>query len=274
MIWGLAFVAIRSAVQELTPVNLTLLRWLIVSGTFLVLAPFIGKPKAPLVRSDVPRFVLVSFASVGGYHLSLNYAETLVSASLAGLLISFGPIFVVLLSAVLLREKIGTKLMIALVLAVAGAFVLSINADLGFRQMSGPLCVVLSAFMYGVYCVVSKPLVKKYGAMQVAVWVAGLGTTFILPLLSRSFVTNVSSLSPNGWMSVLYLAIFSTVLANIILYTLIGGRAVSRLSVQLYLIPIVSLVGGILLLGESLTKFTILGAGLMLIATALATRRK
>ena len=274
VIWGLAFVAIKSAVQDLTPVNLTLLRWFIVSGTFLVLAPFIGKPKTSLMRSDIPRFVLVSFASVGGYHLSLNYAETIVSAGLAGLLISFGPIFVVLLYAVFLKERIGAKLMIALALAVAGGFVLSINADLSFQQMTGPLGVVLSAFLYGVYTVGSKPLVNKYGAMPVAVWVAVLGTIFLLPLLSWSFVTNVSALSTSGWISVLYLAILSTVLANIILYTLIGGRTVSRLSVQLYLIPIVSLVGGILLLGESLTVFTILGAGLMLTATALATRRK
>jgi drug/metabolite transporter (DMT)-like permease len=274
VIWGLAFVAIRSAVQELTPVNLTLLRWLIVSGAFLALAPFIGKPKTPLVRGDIPRFVLVSFASVVGYHLSLNYAETIVSAGLAGLLISFGPIFVVLLSAVFLKEKIATKLIIALALAVAGAFMLSINADLSFQQMSGPIGVVLSAFLYGSYTVASKPLVKKYGAMPVAVWVGVLGTVFLLPLLSWGFVVNVSSLSASGWISVLYLAILSTVLANIILYTLIGGRAVSSLSVQLYLIPIVSLVGGILLLGESHTAFTVLGAGLMLTATALATRRK
>jgi drug/metabolite transporter (DMT)-like permease len=273
VIWGLAFVAIRSAVQELTPVNLTLLRWLIVSGTFLVLAPFIGKPKTSIVKHDIPRFVLVSFASVGGYHLSLNYAETIVSAGLAGLLISFGPIFVVLLSAIFLKEKIGTKLMIALALATAGVFVLSINADLTFQEISGPLGVVLAAFMYGVFSVGSKPLVKKYGAMSVAVWVAVFGTAFILPLLSWNFITNVSTLSASGWISVLYLGILSTVIANIILYTLIAGRAVSRLSVQLYLIPIVSLVGGILLLGESITLFTILGAGLMLTATALATRR-
>jgi O-acetylserine/cysteine efflux transporter len=273
LVWGLAFVAIRSAVQELTPINLTLLRWLIVSGTFLLLAPFIGKPKAPIIKEDLPRFALVSFASVGGYHLSLNYAETIVSAGLAGLLISFGPIFVVLLSAVFLKEKIGVKLMIALLLATAGAVVLSINTDISFQQISGPLGVVLAAFMYGVFSVGSKPLVKKYGAMPVAVWVAVLGTVFILPLLSWNFITNVSSLSTTGWISVLYLAILSTVIANIILYTLIGGRAVSRLSVQLYLIPIVSLVGGILLLDEGITAFTILGAGLMLAATALATHR-
>ena len=274
ILWGLAFVAIRRAVQELTPVNLTLLRWLIVSGSFLALAPFIGKPKARIARSDIPRFALVSFASVGGYHLSLNYAETIVSAGLAGLLISFGPIFIVLLSAIFLKEKIGTKLAIALSLAVAGAFVLSINADLSFQQLTGPLGVILAAFLYGVFSVGSKPLVKKYGAMPVAVWVAVLGTIFILPLLSWNFVTNVSALSIGGWESVLYLAILSTVVANIILYTLIGNRAVSRLGVQLYLIPIVSLIGGIVLLNEGVTIFTFLGGGLMLSATALATHRK
>jgi drug/metabolite transporter (DMT)-like permease len=274
IIWGLAFVAIRSAVQELAPVNLTLLRWLIVSGSFLVLAPFIGRPKAPIRKKDIPRFVMVSFASVGGYHLSLNYAETIVSAGLAGLLISFGPIFIVLLSVVFLKEKVGTKLLIALALATAGAFVLSINADLSFQQTIGPLAVVLAAFMYGVFSVGSKPLVKEYGAMPVAVWVAVIGTVFLLPLLSWTFITQVSSLSTTGWISVLYLAILSTVLANVILYTLIGSRAVSKLSVQLYLIPIVSLVGGILLLGESITALTVIGGCLMLTATALATRRK
>ncbi len=58
-----------------------------------------------------------------------------------------------------------------------------------------------------------------------------------------------------------------------ILYTLISNRAVSRLSVQLYLVPLVSLLGGILLLGETFTSFTILGAGLLLAGTGLATRK-
>src|SRR3990172_8549825 len=109
VIWGLAFVAIRRAVLELSPINLTLLRWLVVSGSFLLLAPIIGKPKAPIRREHIPRIILVALASVGGYHLSLNYAETIVSSGLAGLLISFGPIFVVLLSAIFLKEKIGIQ---------------------------------------------------------------------------------------------------------------------------------------------------------------------
>jgi drug/metabolite transporter (DMT)-like permease len=93
-------------------------------------------------------------------------------------------------------------------------------------------------------------------------------TPLILPFFSQ-----IVSLSLGGWLSVGYLAIISTVMANMILYTLIGTRAVSRLSVQLYLIPVVSLVGGILILGEGFSVFTILGAALLLVGTGLATHK-
>jgi drug/metabolite transporter (DMT)-like permease len=246
---------------------------LIASGGFLVLAPVFGRPKNPIQRRDIPRILLVSFASVVGYHLSLNYAETIVSSGLAGLLISFGPIFIVLLSAFFLREKIGSRLMVALALAVAGAVVLSINADLSFLQVTGPFAVILAAFMYGVFSVASKPLVKEYGALPTAIWVAAIGTVFALPMISWQFFAQVFALSVVGWLSVLYLAVLSTVVANMILYTLISNRAVSRLSVQLYLVPLVSLVGGILLLGESFSAFTVVGACFVFAGIALATHK-
>lgn len=273
VIWGLAFVAIRRADAELSPVNLTILRWLIASAGFLILAPFVGRPRKPIQRHHVPRILLVSLASVAGYHLSLNYAETIVSSGLAGLLISLAPIFVVTLSAIFLKEKIGLRLILALASGLAGALVLSINADLTFQTLGGPLAVVLAAFMYAIFSVGSKPLVKEYGALPTSVWVATIGTAFTLPLLSGSFLNQIRVLSTVGWVSVLYLAILSTVVANMILYTLISSRAVSRLSIQLYLVPIVSLVGGILLLGESFSPLTVLGAGFLFVGIALATQK-
>ena len=274
IIWGLAFVGIRRAGFELSPINLTLLRWLIASGGFLVLAPVFGRPQKPIQRHHIPRIILVSFASVAGYHLSLNYSETIVSSGLAGLLISFAPIFAVLLSALFLKERVGGRLMLALALAAIGALVLSVNADLSFQQVAGPFAVVLAAFMYAVFSVGSKPLVKEYGAVPVAIWVAVIGTAFTLPLISAGFFAQVSALSLVGWGSVIYLAILSTVVANMILYTLISSRAVSRLSIQLYLVPLVSLVGGIVLLGEEFSAFTVVGAGFLFAAITLATRKR
>lgn len=273
VIWGLAFVAIRRAEFELSPANLTLLRWLIASGGFLLIAPMFGKPKIPIQRHHVPRILLVSLASVLGYHLSLNYAESIVSSGLAGILISFGPIFIVLLSAIFLKEKVGPRLRLALGSAIAGAFVLAFNTDLSFQYITGPAAVILAAFMYSVYSVGSKPLVRDYGALPTSIWVSVIGTVFTLPLASQQFFQQVGALSLGGWLSVVYLAVLSTVIGYMILYTLIGSRPVSKLSVQLYLIPLVSLVGGIIILGESLTVFTVFGALLLFAAIALATHK-
>jgi len=156
---------------------------------------------------------------------------------------------------------------------MTGAVVLSLNAGLNLREITGPLAVVFSAFMYSVFAVGSKPLVKTYGALPTAIWVALIGTAFTLPLISMNFITQVQELSTITWVSVIYLAVISTVLANVILYLLIGNRSVSRLSIQLYIVPLVSLVGGIVLLGEGVTILTVLGGILMFTGVALATRK-
>ena len=156
-------------------------------------------------------------------------------------------------------------------MAITGAIVLSVGADINFLQITGPLAVIFSALAFAAFAVASKPLVREYGALPVAGWAAMIGTMFLLPLLSKSFVEEIRTLSLTGWFSALYLAILSTVVANIILYNLIGAKPMSKLSIQLYLVPVVSLVGGILLLGESITVLTITGAVLLLSATGLAT---
>ena len=263
--------AIRRADFDLSPVDLTLLRWILVSMAFLVLVPFIGKLKVPFQRTDLPRFLVVALSNVVIYHLSLNYAESIVSASLAGLLISLGPVFVVVLSRLSLGEKIGGRLIVALLFALAGAVVLSAGDTLSFVTLTGPIAVVVTALAYAVYAVLSKPLVGKYGAVPTAIWASLAGTAMLLPLLSGGFFADVSRLSTEGWISVLYLALLSTVLGNTIFYTLVGRKAVSTLSIQLYLIPLVSALGGVFLLGEAVTLYLIFGGAALLVAVALAT---
>ncbi len=275
VIWGLAFVAIRRADFELSSVNLTLLRWLIVSAGFLVLYPFVVKPKQRFEMKDLPRLLLVALLSVVIYHLSLNTAEKQVDASLAGLLISLGPLTTVILSAVLLHEKLRARLWSALVLAIAGSVVISSpDISMSSTTLEGPLLVVVAALASGAYTVASKPLTAKYGPFAVAAWSALLGTAMLGPLLSQSLLTQAASLSVYAWTSVLYLAVLSTVLANLIFYTLVSRQRLSTLGVQLYLVPAVSAAGGVLILGESLGIATVVGGALLLVAVGMATSGK
>lgn len=268
VIWGMAFVAIRRADVELSSNNLTLLRWFIVAAAFLVLYPVLARPKAKFEKKDFPRLLVIALTSVDIYHLSLNAAEKIVNASLAGLLISLSPLTTVLLSVIVLHEKIHSRLGLALLLAVAGAVLIS-SQDLSATAGAGPLLVVVAALAGATYTVASKPLVGKYGPFPVAAWAAFLGTAILLPLVSPSLIEQAQSLSEVGWASVLYLAILSTVVANLIFFTLVNRQAVSKLGMQLYLVPMVSAAGGVLVLGEGLGLATLAGGALLLIAVAL-----
>ncbi len=276
IIWGLAFVAIKYLEPLLTPVNLTILRWLLASAAFLALAPFMGKTRQKFEKKDLPRFLLVSFANVVAYHLTLNASETVLSAGLAVLLVAVGPVFILILSWATLGEKHGSNIIQAVALAIAGSFVLAAGSDLttGSNTITGILEALGTALSYSVFAVFSKPLVQKYGARPVTIWAGLTGTAMLLPLISGSFFTQAAALPLYGWMAMLYLSILSTVAGYMLFYTLVNRGTVSRLSVQLYLIPVVGVLGGALLLGEQVTVFTVTGGALMLLAVATATRKK
>lgn len=275
IIWGLAFVAIKQVVTELSPANLALLRWLVASVPFLILLPIIGRPKTKFERRDIPRLLVVALANVAGYHLSLYYAETTLSAGLSALLTSLGPVFIAVLSYFLLNEKAGRKVLLGLLLAMAGTVVLS-TGSISVSDLSsygGILEALVTAFCYGLFTVVGKPLVHKYGSASTTIMAGLVGTAMLLPLLSSSFFSQTSSLSALGWASVLYLSLLSTVFGYLMFYTLVSRGAVTRLSIQLYLIPVVSIVGGALLLGEAITVPVVVGGGMMLTAVAITTRK-
>ena len=270
LIWGLAFVAVREADFVLSPLSVQLARWLVAGAGFIVILPFL-KPKMRFERKDVPRLLAIAIMSVVVYGIALNYSETTVSAGLAGLLVSLGPVFMVVFSVLTLKERVGVRLVYALLLAVFGSVLLSFSdLNAAGSLVIGSLESILAAVVYAGYTVLAKPLVEKYVALSVITWSALIGTVFLLPLLSAGFVAQMSSLSLNGWASIVFLGLISNVIGYTLFYTLVGRGALSSLSVQLYLIPVVSVVGGILILQEQLTLFTVLGGAATLVAVALS----
>jgi drug/metabolite transporter (DMT)-like permease len=272
VIWGFGFVAIRVADFGLSPTSLALLRWLIASAGFLAILPF-AKSKARFESRDLPRLLVIALANIAGYNITLNYAEKSISSGLAGILVSLGPVFMIVLSSLLLRERIGRRLVFALILALLGSLLLSLS-DLNGSGSAfvGSGEAVLAAFFYAVFTVASKPLVEKYGALPVCIWASVIGTAFLLPFASGEFISQVSALSTEGWLALLYLSVMSSVVGYSVYYTLIGRGTVSGLSVQLYLIPIVSVIAGVLILQEQVTVLIVLGAAVTLAAVGLARK--
>ncbi len=273
LIWGIAFVAIKILEPMVSPINLTLLRWLIASVGFLALLPVYGKLKTRISLRDIPRLILVSFANVVAYHLTINYSEGSIGAGLETLLVSLGPIFIVVLSTIFLREKHGRVIYAAIVLALIGALILFFGTlkSSGTSTIPGILEGIGTALSYATFAVFAKPLIPKFGAKALTIWVGLIGTAMLLPFMSESFVAQVSRLPLSGWLAILYLSLLSTVFGYMLFYTMIERGGVVKVSVQLYLIPVVGIVGGVLILNETVSSYTIIGGATMLVAVALTT---
>lgn len=113
---------------------------------------------------------------------------------------------------------------------------------------------------------------EKFGSLPTNILVGLLGTTFLLPLLSLAFFTQLLTLSVVGWLALLYMGIPGTILSYALLYVLFKTRTVSSVSIQLYIAPIISVVGGVLLLHETFSVFTVVGGLLLLAAVGLSMR--
>ncbi len=275
IIWGMAFVALKVMETYLSPVNMTLLRWLIACAAFIALAPVAGRLKTRFNIRDLPRFLIVAFTLVVCYNLALNFSEKIISAGLAGLLVALGPVFLIILSYVFTGEERRREVVLAMVLAFSGALILSFGAEGGGSDsIIGVMEAVGSALSFAVYALLSKPLVTKYGARPLTIWTGIAGTAMLLPLLSSSFFSHVQAMPPAGWMAILYLSLLSSVVGYMLFYMLLDRGLISRLSIQLYLVPVVSVIGGTVLLSEPVTVYTIGGGGMLLSAIALTSRKR
>lgn len=265
---------IRQAVRELTPVNLTLLRFLIAAVAFTAFVVLALRRPFTFSRQDIPRLVATGAAAVPAYHISLNFAEQSVTAGTAGVLIATGPIFATILSAVYLREHVTERTIIGLLLGFAGVVVLTwFSSTSGSIRVDpiGAAAVVFSAFMYAVFSALAKPMLPKYGSNAVTVLTILTGTVLLLPLLSQSTIQQAATLSFNGWVAVVSLGLLSTVAANLLFFYALTMQKLSHISVQLYLVPLFSVVAGVLLLGESVGLNLVVGGAMILLGVRIAT---
>ena len=274
--WAFAFPFIKIGLQELSPVNLTIMRLFVVCLVFLVLLPIKPEKFSKLQKKDILPIFLLGFLGVIVYHLGLNYGEQYISASAASLIIATIPIFVVILAAIFLEEKITSKIVLGIVLSLVGVVIISIagrpDAFLEIKYIYGALAVLTAALMGAGYTIAGKKMLQKYSALSLTVYAFLLGSLGLIPFVSSSLFEEVSALSITGWSAVIFLGLFSTTIAYVLWYVALEIKNASEISVYLYFIPILSTIISYILFRETITWLFIFGGALVIIGLYVVSR--
>jgi len=199
------------------------------------------------------------------YLTAINYA----SAGLVALLLYLYPFFVMILSVLVLRERITSIKIIALILALVGT---SLTVDPAGGQLIGALMAIAAATIYSVYIIVGTNVMKQVSAFQSSTVIfASAGAVFgIITLIHGAHLPTVNS----GWYAMTGIVLISTVIPVVSFLKgleMIGPTNAAMLST---LEPVVTVLLAAWLFQERLNPIALLGGGLILVAVILLTRNE
>ena len=270
-LWGSAFVAIRDAGQTLSPGSLALGR-LLVSLVLLGAAALIWREPLP-ARRDLLLIAAFGVLFLGVYSVTLNEAERRVDAGTAAMLINVGPILIAILAGIFLREGFPRWLFAGCAVAFVGCLLIGLgNTQSGSRAGLGIALLILAATAYASAVAIQKPVLARVSPLQVTWLGCAAGAIACLPFLP-TLVGDLehADASAIGWM--VYLGAAPTALGFATWAFALRRMNAGRLASLAYLIPVVAILLGWAILGETPPRLAAVGGTLCLAGVYLARRR-
>ena len=260
--WGLGFTLAKVGMEQFPPLLIMSIRFGIAG---LVLVWFTRPPWGHMREI----FLVALIGSTIQYGLTYNGLKG-IDASTAAILVQLeGPILA-LMGAILLKEKLGLMRILGMVLAFIGVFIIAGEPRLEGHMNSVILLIAGSAVWAVAQIMISK--LKDLSGITILAWVAIMATP---QMLLGSFIIEdgqwqaISTASLIDWSIIFYLALIMTVVGYSVWYHLLSRVDVSKVSPFLMLLPITSIIAGMILLNEKLTLPMIIGG--LLIMTGVAS---
>ncbi|MFI5303956.1 MAG: DMT family transporter [Nitrospiria bacterium] len=262
-------------VRSVDPITLLTLRMGFSIPFFLTIAIWtsLRNKKNPLRQRDWGSVVALGLA---GYYLA-SYFDFLglqyVSAGLERLILFIYPTLVVLLSALFLRSRIGSKEIIAIILSYSG-IALAVFNDVVFSQknvMLGTWLIFISACSYAVYLVGSGRLINRLGATKYTAYVMTISCFAVFFQFTATHDSSTLRLPLRIYELGLAMAVFSTVLPAFLISAGIRRIGASRSSIIGSIGPVMTILLAHYFIGESISILQITGTALVLAGTLLVS---
>lgn len=260
--WGISFVSTKAVVDTIEPYTLLALRFAI-GALFLLAVLVIKRYPLTLPLRYIPHVIVLSVLGVFIHQVIQATALLSIDASAAGWMISFSPVFTVILSMLFLHEKMTWLRSAGMLIAIIGVLMVTSarsGQSPGFEVNFGYILMVLSTLNWAVYSVLLKRLRVPLPSLIVTFYMSLLGSMLSIPFLLRSKGwENMTFLTNTEWAHILFLGIFVSGVGYWYWAKALEVMEASRVSMFLYLEPLVTFIAAVLLLHEKILFISILG---------------
>jgi len=264
LVWGMGFVFAKGAIGHFPPILLMAFRFLVTAAVLVWFAPI---PWGHLKQL----FVIAIVAAAIQYSLTFTGLKGL-EAGLASLIVQLEVPFLVLLGAVLLKEQPGWRKWLGIAISFCGVGLMSQQDELSGSLFSVML-VISGCFVWALGQVMVRRL-KDIEGLQVTAWVAVFATPqlfFMSWLFEDGQWGAIINADATVWWTVLYLGLIMTCFGYFLWNTLIRRHDIGRVAPFLLLLPLFSVIGGVVFLGEAASLDKLAGGGVILLGVAIIT---
>ncbi|ARK32244.1 DMT family transporter [Halalkalibacter krulwichiae] len=260
LIWGSTFAAIRASLHGgYSAGHLVLVRYLIASVFFLIIALWPGVTFRLPKKEDLLKIFVLGLIGISVYHIGVTFGELTISAGTAGMLIGSAPIFTSIIAVIVLKERLGIGGWIGLAVGFIGIFVITLGTGgSSFQLAEGVFYVLAAAIATSVFFVFQKPLLTRYSAIEIMAYFTWIGTLPFLMFAPGLFET-LQTATLEAHLSAIYTGLFPAGIAYITWTIALSMSNASSVGSMMYLEPAVAILVAWVWLQELPSTLSIIG---------------
>jgi len=260
IIWGSTFAAIRAALHGgYSAGHLVLVRFLIASTIFIILALWPGVKFRLPRKEDMLRIVIIGLIGISVYHIGVTFGELTVSSGTAGMLIGSAPVFTAITAVIVLKERLGILGWIGLGIGFIGIVIITLGtAGSSFQISGGAFLILISAFATSILFVFQKPLLERYSAIELTAYITWVGT---LPffIFAPGLFQDIQHATLEAHLAAIYAGIFPAAIGYVTWAIALSMGKASSISSILYAEPVVAIIVAWIWLKEWPSTLAIIG---------------
>jgi drug/metabolite transporter (DMT)-like permease len=284
LFWGSSFVVVKIALEEgLMPITIATFRFLVAGGLFIATILIEKRRKKDyrllVEKKDFPTLLLLALTGVTFFFIAQYTGIQMAGASIAAILVCLlSPVLITVFSHIVFKEPLGKRQVFGIGIAAIGTFIAIVSGTLNVSGeptfFLGSIILLSTPILWAIYSLLGKKITDRYSPFLIVAYVNALGGLCLIPpsLAENSFY-QISKISFNGWLAILYLAITCSFIGYYIWLYVIKKVGAGITSSFLFAEPLVTVSFATLFVGEKLNALILLGGFLIFVGVYLVTRK-
>jgi drug/metabolite transporter (DMT)-like permease len=216
-------------------------------------------------RKDMARIAVCGFLGICVNQSLFMKGLSMTSPVDGSIIVTLNPLIVMVFSLFMLREKITLMKVTGMLTGCAGVLLLVTNGEgAGFQgNLGGNLLLMLNTVVFGLYLVLSKPLMMKYDSLTVVKWMFLWGAVFYMPFGAGSVLGGLPVMPASQWWALGFVVVCTTLLTYFLNMLSMKTLRPTTVSMYLYLQPLTAGFTAVILGVDSLSMVKIISAFLV-----------